>query len=257
MAEVRSGPLERWLNRMSAARWRRAARGARTSTLRDLRRRQAEARTLRQHLDALLHVADERLALPLVGNTAFPRPHGMEWAWRPEMWRGALPERGHAAVERRQEIGGEVTVFHDCTISELTVRQVRNTRETDLAPYGMRLDVFRFDGSFLSVVLDLPPEASQGLKKRHLIRLDTIVETEYPIELFARLNVRHGPNTEQLVREIPLGEPEVMVEFDLAYSKLNERRVEKMWIDLIFEGPEMNQITIRDLTFCRYPRADI
>ena len=69
--------------------------------------------------------------------------------------------------------------------------------------------------------------------------------------------MRTAANTEQAGREIPLGEPEVMVEFDLAYSKLNERRVEKMWIDLIFEGPEMNQITIRDLTFCRYPRADI
>jgi hypothetical protein len=257
MAEGRSGPIEGWLNRLAAARWRRAAKAAPVSRLRDLRRRQAEARDLRQHLDTLLHVADERLALPMVGNTAFPRPHGTDWAWRPEMWRGALPERGRAAVAQREEIGGEVTVFHDCTISELTVRQVRNSRETDLAPYGMRLDVFRFDGSFLSVVLDLPPEAAQGLRKRHLVRLDTIVETEYPIELFARLNVRHGPNTEQLVREIPLAEAEVMVEFDLAYSRLNERRVERMWIDLIFEGPEMNQITIRDLTFCRYPRADI
>ena len=45
------------------------------------------------------------------------------------------------------------------------------------------------------------------------------------------------------------------VEFDLAYSKLNEKRVEKAWIDLIFEGPEMNQITLRDLTFSRRPRA--
>ena len=46
-----------------------------------------------------------------------------------------------------------------------------------------------------------------------------------------------------------------MVEFDLAYSKLNEKRVEKAWIDLIFEGPEMNQVVIRDLTFSRRPRA--
>jgi len=30
-----------------------------------------------------------------------------------------------------------------------------------------------------------------------------------------------------------------------------------VWLDLIFESPEMNQVTIRDLTFCRYPRAEI
>ena len=49
----------------------------------------------------------------------------------------------------------------------------------------------------------------------------------------------------------------VMVEFDLAYTKLNEKRVEAMWIDLIFEGPEMNQVTIRDITFSRHPRAEL
>ena len=48
-----------------------------------------------------------------------------------------------------------------------------------------------------------------------------------------------------------------MVEFDLAYTKLNEKRVEKLWLDLIFEGPEMNQVTLRDLTFSRRPRAEL
>ncbi len=119
------------------------------------------------------------------------------------------------------------------------------------------MDVFRFDGSFLSVVVELPPEACKGLKRRHLIRLDTIVELEKPLEIFARLNIRHGPNTEQIVRELPPEDDNVFVEFDLAYTKLNEKRVERMWVDLIFEGPEMNQVTMRDVTFARYPRAEL
>jgi hypothetical protein len=85
----------------------------------------------------------------------------------------------------------------------------------------------------------------------------TIVEMEKPIEIFARLNIRHGPNTEQIVRELPVHQPDVMVEFDLAYSTINEKRVEKAWIDLIFEGPEMNEIILRDLTFSRRPRAQL
>lgn len=117
--------------------------------------------------------------------------------------------------------------------------------------------MFRFDGSFLSLVVDLPQGAIDGLQKKHLIRMDTIVEMEKPLEIFARLNIRHGPNTEQLVRELPLHESEIMVEFDLAYSRLNEKRIDKAWIDLIFEGPEMNQVTIRDLTFSRRPRAEL
>lgn len=154
-------------------------------------------------------------------------------------------------------LGREVTLFHDCAQSELTLRQVRNSREADLAPYGLRMDVFNFDGSFLSLVLDMPEASVQGLQKRHLIRMDTIVEMEKPLEIFARLNIKHGPNTEQIVRELPLNETDCMVEFDLAYSNLNEKRIERAWIDLIFENPQMSQVTLRDLTFSRSPRAEL
>jgi hypothetical protein len=87
--------------------------------------------------------------------------------------------------------------------------------------------------------------------------MDTIVELEKPLEIFARLNIKHGPNTQQIVRELPLNEEEIMVEFDLAYSTLNEKRVERAWIDLIFENPQMSQVVLRDVTFSRRPRADL
>lgn len=59
------------------------------------------------------------------------------------------------------------------------------------------------------------------------------------------------------MRELPLNEENVMVEFDLAYSNMNEKRIEKAWLDVIFEGPEMNQVILRDLTFSRRLRAAI
>lgn len=257
MADKGSGLIDTLLFRRSLTRWSAAARGAANAELGLLRRQRARARQLRQRLDELLHVADMRLALPRIGSSAFHRPVGTDWSWRPALWRGPLPYKGMSSVESRTMIGDEATVFHDCRISELTVRQVRNQREADLAPFGLRMDVFRFDGSFLSIVVELPADSCQALRKRHLLRLDTIVETEKPLEIFARLNIKHGPNVEQIVRELPLGASEVFVEFDLAYTKLNEKRVERMWLDLIFEGPEMNQITIRDLTFARYPRAEL
>jgi hypothetical protein len=90
-----------------------------------------------------------------------------------------------------------------------------------------------------------------------VVRLDSVIETERPIEIFARLNVRHGPNSDQIVREIPPTDGPATVEFDLAYTKMNEKRVEKAWIDLIFEGPQFNQITLRDMTLSRRPRAEV
>ncbi len=257
MASFGNRFLDVFSHARTVRRWADLARRAKVEDLGVLRSERQKARQLRSHLDELMHIADNRLALPRIGSNAFFRPGGTEWSWRPQLWRGPLGERGRAALPSKAALGEEITVFHDCKISELTVRQVRNSREEDLAPFGLRMDVFRFDGSFLSLVIDLPPSAAEGLKRRHIIRADMIVETEKPIEIFARLNIKNGPNTEQILRELPSDKKEVNVEFDLGYSEINEKRIERLWLDLILEGPEMNQVTFRDLTLCRFPRAEI
>lgn len=222
-----------------------------------LRQVRGFAKSQRRRIDQFVHRADERLALPLIGSNAIRKPMFCDFAYRPEIWRGPITPPGIAAVESQSMLGEEATLFHDCRFSEITMRQIRNTREEDLAPFGLRLDVFNFDGSFLSLVLDMPKPAVEGLKLNHVIRLDTIVEMENPLEIFARLNVKHGPNTEQIVRELPLQQDEVQVEFDLAYTKVNEKRIERMWLDLIFEGPQMNQVILRDLAITRRPRSEL
>nr|WP_309503036.1 DUF6478 family protein [uncultured Roseovarius sp.] len=242
--------------RRAVRRWTKAARRASDMSLKELRRERANARKLLYSLNEMMAVAESRLALPMIGSHAFPRPHGTDWAWRPSLWCMPLPSPGISSAQSKSKLGDELILFHDCAHSELTLRQVRNQREADLAPFGLRMDVFNFDGSFLSVVLDLPHGAVDGLKKNHLIRLNTIVEMEKPLEIFARLNIKHGPNTEQIVRELPLHEDDIVVEFDLAYSNLNEKRIERAWLDLIFENPQMSQVTLRDVTLSRRLRAD-
>lgn len=249
--------FDRLMHRRVLRRWGRAATEAEAIDLDSLRALRARARQFRRELDRLLHVAEGRLALPLTGSNAIRAPLGTDWSWRPDLWCGPVNPAGCAAVETRTRIGSGLTVFHDCRESELILRQIRNTREADLAPFGLRMDVFHFDGSFLSLAIDLPDAAVQGLKLRHLVRLDAVIETEKPLKILARLNVKHGPNTEQVVRALPLNEARVMVEFDLAYTRLNEKRVERAWVDLIFEAPQQNEIVLRDITFSRRPRAEL
>ncbi|HHH89419.1 MAG TPA: hypothetical protein ENK45_02515 [Aliiroseovarius sp.] len=248
---------DKLLHARARRRWEALARQAGEMDLESLKGYRSQARRLKDRLNRFLAIADDRLALPHVGSNAFQRPLHSDWAWRPELWRLKVEPPGVASAPNKTRIGDEATLFHDCRISEITLRQLRNARESDVAPFGLRMDVFRFDGSFLSLAIDLPQAAVTGLKRRHLIRLNTVVEMEKPLEIFARLNIRHGPNTEQIVRELPLGEDDVLVDFDLAYTKMNEKRVEAAWLDLIFEGPQMNQVILRDVNFSRRPRAEI
>lgn len=255
MSIRRTGLFDRLAQRRSTHRWALAAVDADTADLGDLHSMRSKARLLRSHLDKLIGKADERLAMPAIGSANVFRPHNSDWAWRPELWRGSLRPSGISSVKTKSKLGREVALFHDCKLRELSLRQLRNLRERDIAPYGLRMDVFRFDGSFLSLVVDLPHDAIKGLRKNHLIGMNTIVETEKELEIFARLNIKHGPNTEQIICELPLTQDDTTVEFDLAYTNLNEKRVDSAWVDLIFEGPEMNQVTLRDMTFSRRPRA--
>ncbi|RYH01972.1 hypothetical protein EU805_12360 [Salipiger sp. IMCC34102] len=237
--------------------WQRAAERADRTPIDALEVQRGEAAALQAALSDFQHRAQARLVDPRKGGDRMDLPGGTDWSWRPEAWKGPIAHRGAASVEQRTPMGEGLTLFHDGGTSEVSLRQMRNLHARDQAPFGLRLEVFHFDGTFLSLVLDLPQDACEGLQQRHIVRVALKLELERRAEVFARLNVKHGPNTEKMLREIPDPNGEVVVEFDLAYTDMNEKRVESAWVDLIFEGASMNQITLRDITLCRYPRAEI
>lgn len=245
--------LDRALHRRSLRKWQKAARDAPVMDLATLRRARLRARPLLTALGALIRTADARLVQHPPDAPGLP--HGTDWSWRPEVWQGPLPEPGIAAPDGQCKLGRDMTVFHDCPRSELSLRQARNPCEAGGAPYALHLDVFAFEGSFLSLVLDLPPAAMDGLTRQHLVRLDTRVALEKPLRIFARLNMIHGPDTEQIVHELPRDTSGTTVEFDLAYTAINEKRLDRAWIDLIFETPHMSQAVLRDVTVSRRLRA--
>jgi hypothetical protein len=246
---------DRYLQAVTLRRWTRKAQEAATADLDDLRVDQARARALSRRLDDVIFAAESRLALPRIGSNAFALPPGTDWSWRPDLWRGPLAARGVAGVANRTRLGDEVTAYHDCPRAEIALRQIRNTDAADLAPFAVALDVFGFGGSFLSLAIDLPDSAVEGLRKRHLIRVEVHAVQDRPVEMFARLNIRHGPNTEQLVQEIRSGEQ--VAEFDLAHTRVNEKRIESLWLDLIIDRPAMNRILFKDIILARYPRAEL
>ena len=253
----RPSMLDRILQQRALARWTTAAQAAEHADLNVLRDQLHQARQLRGKLNTLLHTAESRLGLPRIGTNAFIKPPGTRWSWRPPVWRGPITPKGAAGPASGAVIGPGMKLFHDCSVSELTLRQIRNAHEEDLAAFGLQMDVLGFDGTFLSVVIDFPAEAKNGLRKREIIQMQALIETERDTTVFARLNIKCGPNTEQIVQELPLQDANTVADFDLAYVDVVENRIEGMWLDLIFEEPAMNQLRIRDLSFCRYPRAEL
>jgi len=236
--------------------WKRAAGQADTTGTEALRGLRARARRLRAELDRVIRATDARLARPYLGSNAMEPVFGADWQWRPDPWRLPLAPAGGAGQERNGRVAEGATLYHDCPLAEIGWRQQRNTGTQDLAPFGLMLDVLGFEGSFLSLALDLPAAAAAGLGHDHIFRADFTGQAERPLTLFLRLNIRNGPNTAQLASRTTLG-PGCAAEFDLTEARFNERRVEKLWLDIIFEAPAMNAVTLRDLTLSRRRRAEL
>lgn len=256
-----AGRIGRFLDQRRYAKvqdyWAKAAQDAPGLEPFDLRTLRTEARAMRREIDRVIHAADHRLATPALGASLPRAPLGTDWAWRPDLWRGPSPVPGAVATGDRTTLGDDVALHHDCPLREVILRQVRNRGEGDRAPFGVVVETFGFRGSFLSLAVGLPDEACAGLKLRHLIRLDAVIDSDRPLKGFARLNIKHGPNVEQLVSNLPQDGREKLAEFDLAYATLDEKRIEKMWLDLIFNEPAMTSITLRDVTLSRRPRAEL
>jgi hypothetical protein len=249
--------LDDWHQRRAERRWAQLAEAAPGLESFELRALRAEARGMRRQIDRVILAADARLAVPILGSGLPQMPLGTDWCWRPDLWRGALPEPGAVASGDRTALGDGAALYHDCPLGEVVVRQVRNDRPEDRAPYGLAVDVFGFRGTFLSLALNLPDDAAQGLKARHLVRADMVIDSDLPLRCYVRLNIKHGPNLAQPVSAVLETGRDKLAEFDLAYADLNDKRIERAWVDLILNDAAMTRVVIRDMVLSRRPRAEL
>ncbi|TJZ93362.1 hypothetical protein FA743_03850 [Paracoccus gahaiensis] len=220
-----------------------------------------EARDLQQVLARFLQIADARAVRAGNSLSRIDLPAGTDWRWRPQVMssRSTLPAL--ISPPDGKWLSEEVALYHDCPERALILCQIRNRLATDLAEYGIKLEVMGFSGSYLSFSLALPPEALENLGGHYIIRLDARLQAERPIRVYSRLNIQQGPNTETLLRQ--MGDPieggncQRVVEFDLGYAELSQRSVDKAWLDVILEAPYMNAVSLRDVILSRHPRAHI
>jgi hypothetical protein len=249
---IRARAARHWQNLLERAQRRS---GAASDDMRE------EARDLQQILTRYLHTTEIGALNARDSLSRMELPAGTDWRWRPEILRARNAIPALVAPVSGQWLSDEVALFHDCPQRSLILRQLRNRRATDLSDYALALEIMGFQGSFLSFSLGLPPEAREDLGGHHIIRLETTLQSERPITVYARLNIQQGPNTETILRQ--MGDPidgyncSRVIEFDLGYADMSQRSVDKAWVDVIFEAPYMNAVTLRDVILSRHARAQI
>lgn len=257
MGNDRVGFLGLFGSEPGVKRWERSLQNPGGVTTRDLAAMRRQMQDMRGQIDRLTARADTELLTRAAGPDGIHRPDQCDWAERAAPWRMRVTPRGHVGFGSPLAVGGGVTLFHDAAVSGLALRQEPAPADVTGPSFGLVLEIYRFDGSFVSLVQDLPEAAIRGLTLGHFFQVHLHMVREQPIEVYARLNVQHGPNHEQIVHQFAFDGPRGLAEFDLAYTRINEKRVEKAWLDVILEGPEMNRVAIWDMVLLRAPRADV
>ncbi|WP_208349956.1 DUF6478 family protein [Pseudaestuariivita rosea] len=245
------------LHRWARKHWARIAANAADADLASLRYHRARARELRAQINEVLHIADGRLAASTMTTVPALAAQNSDWIWRPELWRGPIPGVDQVGVVSGTNLGDHLHLYHDCKAPEIITRQLRNHDGQGHAPFGLRLDIFQMTGDYLSLVVQLPKVLADQFNKDNIIRLDLSGKYERTLPVLLRLNIRHGPNTEQVSQYYDASSATVSAEFDVSHLKINHHRVEAMWVDIIFTDPSLNEITIYDLVFTRHPRAEL
>lgn len=257
MREYSTGFISSYLQKRSQRRWARLAELAKSAPLDRLRDMRRNSEVMAAQVRNVMHVTEQRLARPLLGTSNMDLPASTDWSHRPEIWASRISPYGHAPARNNVSLGNDLTLYHDCKSPALCLRQIRNRHVDGLSPFALQMDVYSFDGTFMSLVVKAPDSLIDDIRKDHVLRLSTKLESERVIGLNVRMNLKNGPNTEQVNKEVDISKPECTAEFDLAYVPFKEHRAEHIWFDLFFDSPPMNQVILRDLTISRYMRSKI
>lgn len=222
-----------------------------TMALDHVARLERQARQLRRAADALHIAACRRVR----GATEPAVPDGTIWASRAGPWAAPVSPASLCPVPTGSTFGTGLSLHHDGKLADLSLVQETAQREGG-APFWTSLDCLDFDGSYLSLALSIPEEICTSLTAGDVIALSMDVLVERPTQAYGRLNLRQGPNTETIVRDLDLSRSQTSVEFDLYYTDLESDQISSAWVDVIFEEPKMNRLLFRDVYLSRRRRAD-
>lgn len=243
-----SSPLDRLAYTRVLRQWHSALRNPDAATLAALRETAAQ---LQPCLDAVAAKdLAARLSLPAPDEVPGGLPPRTDWVWRPAPWAGPLRPSGWAGVTSGQGLGDGVTVHHDCPLGEVSLRQ-----QAEPGGWSIALDWAGFAGTYLSIAIPLPEAALAGLTQDHVIALTADRMSEVGGALYTRFNIRNGPNMAQASLQGGFGGVGERAEFDLAYVRFDENRVEGGWIDVIFEARPANRVALRNVVLTRHRRA--
>lgn len=179
----------------------------------------------------------------------FQIPPKTQWGFTASLQNGITQDGISGTILTGTSLGPHVTLHHAGDGAKFSVRQ------PDEYSGGLVFEFSEFTGDYFSLAFELPIEGVMALGRQDLLRLNLRTHASEPLKAYARLNLCHGPNTEQIVWMIDVGEGESFAEFDIFYTEFEQNRAASAWIDLIINDPAHKSIALEEVVILRRVRA--
>lgn len=179
----------------------------------------------------------------------FDLPPKTQWGYTPRLWSSSAHEIS-GNILTGTELAENVTLHHDGTGSNFTIKP-------PLENVGLDFEFDNFNGSFISIAFGFPETAAKSIGRHDLLRISMNSNADESFQAYARLNLRHGPNNEQIIRMIDIGDGESFAEFDIFYTEFEPSRASDAWIDLIVNEPGGRKFSLTDVVIIRRVRASL
>lgn len=181
--------------------------------------------------------------------TGFVLPPKTQWGYTPRLWDSSAHEIS-GNILTGTELAENVTLHHDGIGSNFTIRP-------PATGVGLDFGFEDFNGSFMSIAFGFPETAAKSIGRHDLLRISMTSSADENFQAYARLNLRHGPNNEQIIRMIDIGKGEGFAEFDIFYTEFEPNRASDAWIDLIINEPTGRKFSLSEVIILRRVRASL
>lgn len=181
----------------------------------------------------------------------FQIPPKTQWGFSPKLQNGITQDGLSGKILTGTALGEHVTLHHEADGAAFSVH-----RPDDYGA-GLVFEFKEFAGEYFSLAFEVPVEGVLALGRQGLVRLNLRTRLSEQTKAYARLNLCHGPNTEQIVRMIDIGEGESFVEFDMFYTEFEQNRAASAWIDLIINDPAHMSFALEEVVILRRARASL
>lgn len=220
----------------------------------DLRRIHPVLARWAQKTELAREIAQDRLCQSNKDNLIAGLPPRLVKAVRPNPFAFPLSSLRTTSPQREWSLDDQVTLFHDCSLSQILIRQNPTPETGRVAPHELQIECFEFQGSFFSFKFDLPFQAD--VTSDTIISIRAHIVTSEDIQAHARLSIAKGAHTEAIIRDVAINDPFATAEFDLYFAETRLDGSQSMWIDLSFSNIAQSKIHLRDIVLFQTNRAE-